>query len=111
MDVKISKGANIKIKGSADRVYANHTDSGFYALKPTDFHSLIPKMVVREGDYVMAGDVLFNDKKNEKIKFTSPVSGHVLEIKRERKEKFLKLDLNQIMKLSTKNLIYPPRMN
>ena len=53
MDVKISKGANIKLK-ALQTVYANHTEPEFYALKPTDFHSLIPKMVVREGDYVMA---------------------------------------------------------
>ena len=61
MDVKISKGADIKLKGVADRVYANVPNSNFYALKPTDFHLLIPKMVVKIGDSVKAGDVLFYD--------------------------------------------------
>ena len=107
MDVKISKGANIKIKGSADRVYANHTEPEFYALKPTDFHSLIPKMVVKEGDYVMAGDVLFKDKKNEKIKFTSPVSGHVLEIKRGEKRKILEVRLKSDNEIKYKKFNLP----
>ena len=41
MDVKISRGVDIKLKGVADRVYANVPNSKFYALKPTDFHLVI----------------------------------------------------------------------
>ena len=59
MDIKISKGADIKLKGSADRVYANVSGSKYYAIKPTDFHLLTPKMAVKVGDYVEAGDILF----------------------------------------------------
>mgnify|MGYP001357135439 CR=1 FL=1 len=59
MDIKINRGADIKIKGVADRVYANINPSKYYAVKPIDFHLLIPKMVAKEGDYVKAGDVLF----------------------------------------------------
>ena len=44
MDVKLSKGADIKIKCVADRVYANIPLSNFYAIKPTDFHFLTPKL-------------------------------------------------------------------
>ena len=44
MNVKIFKGADIKIKGSADRVYANIANSKYYAVKPDDFHLLIPKI-------------------------------------------------------------------
>ena len=59
MDIKISKGANIKIKGSADRVYANVPNSKYYALKPIDFCLLIPKLMIKVGDYVQAGDIVF----------------------------------------------------
>ena len=89
MDVKISRGANIKLKGVADRVYANVQNSEFYALKPTDFHLLIPKMFVKIGDVVKAGDILFYDKNNDKIKFTAPVSGLVSDIVRGDKRKIL----------------------
>ncbi|MAQ47758.1 MAG: NADH:ubiquinone reductase (Na(+)-transporting) subunit A [Flavobacteriales bacterium] len=91
MDVKISKGADIKLKGSADRVYANVANSKYYAIKPSDFHLLTPKMVVKVGDYVEAGDILFYDKNLEVIKFTSPVSGSVIDIVRGAKRKILEV--------------------
>ena len=62
MDVKIAKGVDIKLKGTADRVYANIRQSKYYAVKPSDFHLLIPKLIVKVGDSVKAGDVLFHDK-------------------------------------------------
>ena len=91
MDVKLTKGADIKIKGVAERVYANINLSKYCGLKPTDFHLLIPKMVVKEGDYVKAGDVLFVDKNFEDIKFTAPVSGQVSSIVRGDKRKILEV--------------------
>ena len=39
-------------------------------------------MVVKAGEEVKAGDVLFQDKANPAIKFTSPVSGEVAEVVR-----------------------------
>jgi len=91
MDVKISKGVDIKIKGVADRVYANVLPSDFYALKPTDFHLLIPKLILKIGDKVEAGDVVFYDKNCEQIKFTSPVSGIIHNIVRGDKRKILEV--------------------
>ncbi len=91
MDIKITKGADIKLKGSADRVYANVKGSKYYAMKPIDFHLLTPKMIVKVGDYVRAGDPLFYDKNFESIKFTSPVSGFVSDIVRGEKRKILKV--------------------
>ena len=89
MEVKISKGADIKLKGTADRVYANISQSKYYAVKPIDFHLLIPKLVVNIGDCVKTGDVVFYDKNSENIKFTSPVSGVVSDIVRGEKRKIL----------------------
>ena len=91
MDVKISKGADIKLKGVADRVYGNVPNSQFYAIKPSDFHLLTPKMVVKTGDVVKAGDDLFFDKNNDAIRFTSPVSGTVSNILRGDKRKIMEV--------------------
>jgi len=91
MDVKISKGADIKLKGVADRVYGNVPNSQFYAIKPSDFHLLTPKMVVKIGDLVKAGDDLFVDKNNEAIRFTSPVSGSISNIVRGSKRKIMEV--------------------
>ena len=91
MDVKISKGADIKLKGVADRVYGNVPNSQFYAIKPSDFHLLTPKMVVKIGDVVKAGDDLFFDKNNDAIRFTAPVSGAVSNILRGDKRKIMEV--------------------
>ena len=62
-----------------------------YALKPLDFIGVVPKMHVAEGDDVKVGTVLFHDKKNEGIFFTSPVSGKVKAIVRGEKRVILQV--------------------
>jgi len=92
-DFRIKKGADIQMIGSADRVYSNVSGVEFYSISPVDFHLLIPKMVVKDGDKVLAGDILFYDKNNVDIKFTSPVSGIVHKIIRGDKRKILNVVL------------------
>jgi Na+-transporting NADH:ubiquinone oxidoreductase subunit A len=58
------------------------SSSTTFAIKPTDFKGLIPKLRIKQGEEVSVGDCLFTDKKNDKICFTSPVSGEVAEIVR-----------------------------
>jgi len=91
MNINISKGVNIKIKGIADRVYANVSQSDLYAIKPIDFHLLTPKMHIKLGDRVEAGDIVFYDKNCDLIKFTSPVSGVLHDIIRGDKRKILEV--------------------
>ena len=59
---KIKKGLNINLVGEANKVYATLKPSQKYVVKPTDFHGVTPKMVVKPGDKVKAGSVLFYDK-------------------------------------------------
>ena len=102
MNIKLSKGADIKIKGVADRVYANIPQSDFYAIKPTDFHLLTPKLQVKVGDRVDAGDVVFYDKNCDTIKFTSPVSGVVHDIVRGEKRKILEIIISSDQEIKYK---------
>ncbi|MEN8804435.1 MAG: Na(+)-translocating NADH-quinone reductase subunit A [Wenyingzhuangia sp.] len=88
-DIRVKKGLNIKLKGQAVTAVATVSRSDFYAIKPTDFHGVTPKLAVKVGSEVVVGDVVFFSKDNEKIKFTSPVSGTVAEIKRGAKRKVL----------------------
>jgi len=87
--IKTLKGLNISLKGSAEKVLAKFPLSADYAVKPTDFHGLTPKLVVKEGDAVLAGMPLFVDKYRPEINFVSPVSGTVKEIVRGDKRKLL----------------------
>ena len=81
-DIKIKKGLDIKLVGEAEKTVEQAIISNFCTLRPEDFHSVIPKLVAKEGTTVQAGDVIFHDKSNEKVKFVSPVSGTVVEVLR-----------------------------
>lgn len=89
--VRLSRGLNINLLGDADKVYASVKNHEIYALKPTDFHGLTPKLTVKVGDSVLAGSTIFFDKYNEKIKFCSPVSGTIQDIIRGDKRRILEV--------------------
>jgi len=86
---KLKKGLDIKLAGKADEKITELQLSEFYAIKPSDFRNLTPKTVAKEGDKVKAGSVIFQDKYNPNIVFTSPVSGELAEIKRGERRKIL----------------------
>jgi Na+-transporting NADH:ubiquinone oxidoreductase subunit A len=79
---KITKGLTINLSGKAERFFGKTIVSELYALKPGDFHGVVPKLEVKEGSLVKAGTPLFVDKANPAICFTSPVSGSVCTINR-----------------------------
>jgi len=90
-DVRIRKGADIKLKGVAEKLYANPVPTSDIVIRPTDFPTLMPKLMVKVGDKVKAGSALFYNKENDQILFTSPVSGEVTEINRGEKRKVLEI--------------------
>ena len=79
-DIRIKKGLDIKLVGEASLTKGDAIKSNFYSVKPEDFHGLTPKLVVKTGVKVKAGEPIFYDKSNESIQFVSPVSGQVTEI-------------------------------
>ena len=80
----LKNGMNINIKGEADKSLFENIDVQKYAMQPGNFRGVvpIPKVVVKVGDKVKAGDLLFYDKKKPYLKFVSPVSGTVTAINR-----------------------------
>lgn len=90
-DIRIKRGLTLRLKGEAEKTLIDAPRSKTYAVKPPDFHSVIPKMVVKEGAKVQAGDELFFSKYTEKIRFTSPVSGTLKEIVRGAKRRILEV--------------------
>ena len=90
-DIRLKKGLNINLQGEADKVYASIPQSKTFSIKPTDFHALTPKLVIKEGDKVKAGSCLFFDKYDERIRFSSPVSGEVTEIVRGAKRRIMEV--------------------
>lgn len=89
---KIKKGLDIKLVGEAEKVI-REIPTKLCAIKPPDFHGVFPKILVKEGDEVKAGTPLFFDKYRENIKFSSPVSGKVKEIRRGAKRVLLEISI------------------
>lgn len=81
-DIKIKKGLTINLVGEAEKVLSSAPRSRTFAIRPSDFHLIIPKMIIKEGAKVQAGETIFYSKANEKIKFVSPVSGTLVKIER-----------------------------
>ena len=90
-EIRLKKGLNINLLGEAEKVYASVKSTDNYVVKPTDFHGLTPKLAVKVGDRVKAGTTLFFDKYNDKVNFSSPVSGEVAAIVRGAKRKILEV--------------------
>ncbi|MBO8444728.1 MAG: Na(+)-translocating NADH-quinone reductase subunit A [Bacteroidetes bacterium] len=90
-NIDLKKGLDIPILGAAAQKTAKVTVPGTVAVKPTDFRGLKPRLLVREGDKVLAGSPVLADKESPDILFTSPVSGTVTEIVRGEKRKLLEV--------------------
>lgn len=87
--IKLRKGLDINLKGTACKGTISSLKSGEYALVPDSFCGVTPKIVVHEGYKVKAGEPLFVSKKYPEVKFASPVSGTVETILRGERRKIL----------------------
>ena len=87
--IKLRKGLDINLQGKAEEKRIELKSNGQYALVPDDFEGVVPKVVVKEGDKVKAGDALFVNKQYPEVKFASPVSGTVREVVRGERRKVL----------------------
>ena len=98
-DIRIKNGLTINLKGAAENIIKQAALPKTVSLNPSDFHSIVPKMVVKENQNVKLGEPIFFSKKDDRIKFCSPVDGIVSEIVRGAKRKIIeiviKVDPNQ----------------
>ncbi len=88
-NIKLRKGLDINLVGRAERTVAERPMAASYAVSPLDYENVTPKLLVKVGDRVKAGNALFFDKNNPRVLFTSPVSGTVSAVNRGEKRKLL----------------------
>jgi Na+-transporting NADH:ubiquinone oxidoreductase subunit A len=93
VQIKLRKGGDIKLQGTAEKAIVEAPKSEFFAIKPSDFHGVTPKLLLKEGAKVKAGTPVYFDKNNEKIKFSSPVSGEISEIVRGARRVILEIKI------------------
>tara|TARA_R110002020_G_scaffold445961_1_gene657969 strand:+ start:49547 stop:50899 length:1353 start_codon:yes stop_codon:yes gene_type:complete len=92
-DIFIKKGLNINLIGTAEQVISKAPLSNVYSINLQDFHSITPKMLVKQGAEVKAGEPLFFHKGHESMMFVSPVSGELVEIIRGDRRRILMLKI------------------
>ena len=92
-DIRIKKGLDIKLVGVAEKTTTNSSKSSVYAVKPEDFHGIVPKLIAKEGSQVKAGEALFHSKSDPRILFSSPVSGKVVAVERGARRKVLSVKI------------------
>lgn len=87
--IKVNKGLDIRIAGGvpADHSAPVEIKSSTVAIIPDDFTGVIPKMEIREGETVCAGQPLYHSKTDESVKIVSPVNGIVKAVKRGERRK------------------------
>ncbi len=90
-NIRLHRGLDIPVKGAAELKIEKSIVSDVVSVKPTNFKNLTPKLLVREGDEVKAGSILFVDKYRPEIGFASPVSGTVQSVVRGEKRKLLEV--------------------
>jgi len=89
--IKLHKGLDINLEGAAEKKKIELTSKPVYSIQPDDFVGITPKVVVKEGDSVKAGDALFVNKHFPEVKFASPVSGKVKAVVRGDRRKVLSI--------------------
>ena len=90
-NIYLKKGLDLPINGTATQNTKKVIVPDVVSVKPTDFRSLVPKLLVREGDKGLAGTPVLADKMSQNILFASPVSGTVAEVVRGEKRKLLEV--------------------
>ena len=89
--IETTKGLNLPISGCPTSVVDTSTAINSIAILGSDYVGLKPTMLVEEGDTVLAGQKLFENKKNPGTFITTPSSGIIKSVNRGEKRRFLSL--------------------
>jgi len=91
MTITIKKGLDLPVSGIPDQKIEDAGPVRHVALLGEDYQGMKPSFVVSEGTRVVLGQLLFFDKKNPGVQYTSPGSGEIVAINRGEKRRFLSI--------------------
>ncbi len=91
--IRLHKGLDLHLAGEAQKKVLQTLEPDTVSVRPSDYRSMVPKLLVAEGDAVLAGQLVFLDKKRPQIGFASPISGTVKAIVRGEKRKLLSVEI------------------
>lgn len=81
-EIAVQRGYNLRLAGKPEPVIQDADFPRKVAIRPTEFPLLKLRVLVKEGDRVQTGTPLMEVKLQPEIKFTSPASGTVSEVRR-----------------------------
>lgn len=79
---QIQKGLDLPITGEPTQSVGTCTNVGEVAVTAADYPFMKPRMLVQEGDQVLRGQKLFEDRKTPGVFFTAPGAGTVKAVHR-----------------------------
>ncbi len=91
--ILVKRGLDIPMEGVAAKTICSVNQPSVFHIVPDHYAGITPKLLVKAGARVKAGDPLFHDKTSESMLFTSPVSGTVQQIVRGDRRKVLSIDI------------------
>ncbi|HUI33241.1 MAG: Na(+)-translocating NADH-quinone reductase subunit A [Dysgonamonadaceae bacterium] len=108
--IKIKKGLDIPLMGEPQERFLGEVKSDLLKICPEDFTGVTPKLSVKVGDEVKAGEALMYDRNHPSVKVASPVSGIVTAIERGEKRRILNItverkDENEFVDYGVKNAL------
>lgn len=89
--INIKEGLDLPITGEPEQKIYDGNPVKSVAVIGFDYVGMKPTMLVKEGDRVKKGQVLFTDKKTEGVQYTAPASGTVKAINRGERRVFQSL--------------------
>ena len=98
--IQIKKGLDLPIQGNPKNVISESPRVTSCGILGPDYIGMKPTMLVKEGDQVLGGEALFEDKKNPGNFFTAPTSGIVTAVNRGEQRRLLSVEID----LDGKNL-------
>ena len=93
--IKMKGGLDVPLHGSVKNNNLDTIYTKFSAVLADDYFCLKPKILVREGDHVLKGAPLLEDKTNPGFTVNSPVNGVIHEINRGEKRALVSIVINK----------------
>ncbi|MDO5309576.1 MAG: Na(+)-translocating NADH-quinone reductase subunit A [Planctomycetia bacterium] len=89
MTFNITKGLDLALAGApVQTITPEFKDVQHVAVVGSDYVGMKPTLYVEVGEHVLAGQLLFEDKKNPGVKFVAPAAGVVVAVNRGEKRAF-----------------------
>jgi Na+-transporting NADH:ubiquinone oxidoreductase subunit A len=93
--IKLKKGLNLPVEGKPEQIIKHEIIPNTSAILGNDYIGMKPSFEVKQGDNILAGQVLFTDKKMPKVKYVAPCAGTVKAINRGEKRRFLSIEISR----------------